>query len=647
MLRARVMLPPRVSARLYVPLLLAASAALALGAARGDSATIDEPGHLVSVLAVWHEGDFRLSPDHPPLARLWAALPVFLGAHAWQAAGAPGWSDGDWWRFGPWVFERNDPERLLWPARAMMVGLLLATCLATWWVARRLFGPAAGGLALLLAALDPGFLAHGHYVTTDLPMTLAALVCLGTFAGLCREIRLGRLAAAAAALVALSLAKLAWVLALPALGAMALWAWWRPEPPLLALPGLTRRPLPGRARRAAWLLSLGALLALSLWAGVWAAYGFRYAALAGPDAARATMYPASVFGSPRPADMDEAWQMILRDPGTGRPREGLLPALVRGARQHRLLPEAYVYGLALLDRKSLQRVAYLRGEFYSGGRADYFPRVLAWKTPLPTLLLAGMGLAALALGRVRSRDVLLSVGLATFAVVYAAATLGAGLNIGQRHLLPLYPAVFVAAGAAAAWAETRLGRAAVPALAAWLCVSSLAAYPHFLGYFNELAGGWRRGHLLLADSNVDWSQDLVRLRDWTRARPGENVTLLQSGHAPWPRGLTARPLLPSDPLEPLAPLEPGWYVVSTNELLGLFKPYQREATWRDPRLRAGYRALWEGGRFDTAEAGRSFDALRRALLVSRLGARREDERIGTSLFAFRLGQADLELLTRP
>ncbi len=172
------MVLPRVCSRLYVPLLLAVCATLALGAASGDSPTIDEPGHLVAGLAVWHEGDFRMAPDHPPLARLWAALPVFLGSHAWQTLGRPGWSDGDWWRFGRWLFERNDPEALLWPARAMMVGLLVATCLATWWVARSLFGPTAGALALLLAAFDPGFLAHGHYVTTDMPMTLATLACL-------------------------------------------------------------------------------------------------------------------------------------------------------------------------------------------------------------------------------------------------------------------------------------------------------------------------------------------------------------------------------------------------------------------------------------------------------------------------------------
>ncbi len=451
------MVLPRVCSRLYVPLLLAVCATLALGAASGDSPTIDEPGHLVAGLAVWHEGDFRMAPDHPPLARLWAALPVFLGSHAWQTLGSPGWSDGDWWRFGRWLFERNDPEALLWPARAMMVGLLVATCLATWWVARSLFGPAAGALALLLAAFDPGFLAHGHYVTTDMPMTLATLACLGTFARLLAEIRLGRLVAAAAALVALSLAKLAWVLVLPALGAMALGAWLRSEAPLLARPGRAPVPLHGRARRAEWLAALAGLLALALWAGLWAAYGCRYAALTGPDADHATMYPGSVFGGPRPEDMEEAWELLLRDPQTARPREGLLPALVRVARRHRLLPEAYVYGLAYLDRKSQQRTAYLSGEIYAGGRVEYFPLTLAWKTPLPSLVLAGMGLAAVALGRARSQAPLLALGLGTFTVVYAVVTLGADLNIGQRHLLPLYPAVFVAAGAAAAWADTRVG----------------------------------------------------------------------------------------------------------------------------------------------------------------------------------------------
>src|SRR5688572_102213 len=121
------MLPPpmravvRAVARLHVPLLVAAAGALALGAALGDSATIDEPGHLAAGLAAWHGGDFRLAPDHPPLARLWAALPVFLLPHEWPGTDAPGWSDGNWFQFSRALFAANDPARLLAPSRAMMV----------------------------------------------------------------------------------------------------------------------------------------------------------------------------------------------------------------------------------------------------------------------------------------------------------------------------------------------------------------------------------------------------------------------------------------------------------------------------------------------------------------------------------------------
>jgi hypothetical protein len=388
-------------------------------------------------------------------------------------------------------------------------------------------------------------------------------------------------------------------------------------------------------------------MGLLLTAGIWAGYGFRYQALHGPDAARATMYPLALFGPPAPANMDEAWQLLLRDPRNGGARSGLVPGAVRVARRHRLLPEAYLFGLAALGRHQGGRVTYLDGAISVGGRAAYFPLAFLWKTPLPTLLLLAAGAAALAARRIPVGDLPLGVGLAAFSATYAGASLGAELNIGHRHLLPLYPAVFAVAGAGWAWAATRAGRAAVAALACAAAVSTGWSAPHFLAYFNEAAGGWRGGYRRLADSNVDWSQDLVRLRDWTRRHPGEPVALLQSGHAPWPRGLDVRPLLSREPGEPAAPMVPGVYAVSANELVGLFKPYQRAETWRDPRLRQAYDALWRGGRLESRQAQESFDALRRALLVSRLRARPADERVGASLFLYRLPAAEIDALTRP
>lgn len=637
----------RVLARLHVPLLVAASGALALVAALGDSATIDEPGHLAAGLAVWRAGDFRLAPDHPPLARLWASLPVFLSDHAWPPPDAPGWSDGNFFRFGRELFARNDPERLLLPARVMMILLLCATVVAVFAATRRLFGSGAAALALVLAALDPGLLAHGHYVTTDLPMALTALVAIASFARLVQGVTLPRVVAAGAALSAAFLVKLTALLLLPALVAMSLVAVARPRPLPVRLPRGEPIEIVSRGRRAAALAAVLAVIALLLTTGIWAGYGLRYQALHGPDAARATMYPLALFGPPAPANMDEAWRLLLRDPRSGEERSGLVPRAVRIARRHRLLPEAYLFGMAALGRHQAGRVTYLDGTISAGGRTAYFPLAFLWKTPVATLLLFAAGLAALAVRRIPVADLPLAIGLAAFAATYAAASLAADLNIGHRHLLPLYPVVFVVAGAGWAWAATTAGRLAVVALGCAAAVSTGWAAPHFLGYFNEAAGGPLQGFRRLADSNVDWSQDLVRLRSWTRRHPGVPVALLQSGHAPWPRGLAALPLIAREPGERVAPFGPGAYVVSANELVGLFKPYQRAASWRDARLLQAYEALWRGGRFDTKEAQETFDALRRARLVPRLAARPADARIGTSLFVYHLSAAELDDLTRP
>ena len=638
----------RILLRLHVPLLVATAAVLALVAALGDSATIDEPGNIAAGLAAWHVGDFRLAPDHPPLARLLTSLPVFLLPHRWPGTDAPGWSDGNWFQFSRALFAQNDPQRLLVPARAMMVLLLVATCLAVWKITRVLFGATAAGLALALAAFDPGLLAHGHYVTTDLPMTLAALLVLGTCARLLRAVTPGRVAAAAAALASLFLVKLAAAVVVPALVVMAAAAVWRDVPIRVAFqPSLPGRDMATRAARAATVAALAAALALAAWAGLWAGYGFRYAAPSGPDAAGVVVYPRALYGPPYPKDADEGWALLLRDGRTGRLREGVGTALLHAARRHRALPEGYLLGWAMLGRQTQGRVGYLDGEIYTGGRLAYFPAAFLWKTPLPTLLLTALGLGLVGLGRVRVGDPVLAAGLGAFVGAYALASLAADLNIGHRHLLPVYPALFAVAGAAGAWATTRVRQLGIGLACAWLAASTLAGSPHFLGYFNEAAGGWREGYRRLADSNVDWGQDLLRLRDWTRGHPGEPVALLQSGHAPWPRGLEVLPLVAREPGERIAPLGPGVYVVSANELVGLFKPYQRAASWRDPHLLQAYEALWRGGRFDSQQAQESFDALRRARLVPRLAERPADDRIGTSLFVYRLSAPELDELTRP
>jgi hypothetical protein len=108
------------------------------------------------------------------------------------------------------------------------------------------------------------------------------------------------------------------------------------------------------------------------------------------------------------------------------------------------------------------------------------------------------------------------------------------MNIGVRHLLPIYPLLLIAIGMAAArmWAARPRTTAVVLALAGiGLAIETLSAYPNFIPFFNTMAGGSRGGLRLLSDSNLDWGQDLPLLAAWQRANPNQKLYLAYFGTA--------------------------------------------------------------------------------------------------------------------
>ncbi len=115
------------------------------------------------------------------------------------------------------------------------------------------------------------------------------------------------------------------------------------------------------------------------------------------------------------------------------------------------------------------------------------------------------------------------------AAFYFAVAVAMRLDIGQRHLLPVYPFLYVLAGSLALeWKRFRRPARIVTAilLLLWIAVSSQFVFfpfnhqpwqkvaPHYLSYFNELAGGPANGYKELVDSNLDWGQDLRALKPW-------------------------------------------------------------------------------------------------------------------------------------
>jgi hypothetical protein len=475
---------------------VALQAGLAIDSMRGSSATFDEGAHLPAGYTHLVLGDHRLNPEQPPLVKLLSAAPL-LAVRPVLKEEARSWAEARQWEFGrSFLYRWNDADRLLFLGRLPIVALGSCLVVAVFLETRRRFGDGAAAAALLLAALSPEVLAHGALVTTDLAFALFFFLSVAAFSRVCEEATPRRVVAAGLATGAAFATKFSAPILVPLFLLL-----------LLALPGARRRRLP---------VALAGIFALALLV-VWASYGFR-AALS-PD--------ASVRAALR-AELEA-------------PIGGPLLRVAVAAAKAGVLPEDFARGLVFVMKHSEARRTFLLGELSEHGFPQYFLVTFLLKTPVPLLLLTGLAVARI--GRLPRRD---AVFLWLPVVVYAAFTLTRGLQIGHRHLLPVYPFLFVAAGEAAfrvrAW-RPPAGLALVTALGLWYAGGSLRQHPHHLAYFNEIGGGPANGWRLLVDSNLDWGQDLKRLAAWMRENGVARVKLSYFGSAdPWYYGIDSEAL---------------------------------------------------------------------------------------------------------
>jgi hypothetical protein len=546
-----------------VAFLLALFAACGAWSALGSSATFDETTHLPAGLTYLDRLDFRHNPEHPPLPKMWAALPLWMAGGERPDYRSPNWvgthvppqdprrSRADQWKFGYEFLNgrigdpvRKDPRRLLMPARLFMLLPGIALGLLIHAIARDRWGRNGGLVALATYAISPAALSHAGLVTTDLPAALGLAATVWCFIRFTRRPGFRGAAAVGVALGASLLTKYSALLTGPILVVMAV-VW--------AASGHFSRDPAGRGRwRAAVAGLAGAFLAA--YVVLWAGYAFRYAAVTDPG------YRLE-------------WEMLDK-------ARGPIASAIAWARDARILPEAWLFGLAYAQGGASARLAFLNGEQSVTGWWYYFPEAFFLKTPPAVLLLALWGLlAALVKTRGRSLEGWL---LAIPPLLYLAVSMAGNLNIGHRHLLPLYPFLFVAAGGAAAFLEgPRLRAAAVWGLLAGCLLSFALATPRYLSYFNFIAGGARGGWRYLVDSNIDWGQDLPALKKWTDAHGGTSVDLAYFGTAdPKAYGIPHRKVVRVHDFEPGEPsVRPGsgdLLAVSVTLLQGVYLEADRE-----------------------------------------------------------------------
>ena len=468
----------RFHARLVIACLLGIAAVRVMGTYRAVGQTSDEPPHLAAGLEWIDRARFEYEPKHPPLARVAAALGPFLDGR--RPTGNP-----DIWLEGNAILaDGPDYRRTLALARFGILPFFVLAILSTWWWGRRLAGPEAGILAGLLVTTLPAMLAHAGLVTTDMALTgmfgVTSVLAVRWF----ERVDAWSSIALGAGIALTVLAKLSALLFLPIAGAV-----------ILASRVFSREPADPAQPRQPWVKGvLTAVLAFGL--VIWTGYRFSLGTVADTRDV-----PAAAKTSPPPA---------------------------RGIAAARIIPAPeFIVGVHQLKRHATRgHKSFLLGQVGSHGWWYFFPVAIAVKTPVPFLVLAAAGVIALLRRRPRPWWALIPV---IVPVCLVLAVMPSRINIGVRHLLPIFPLLGAVAGAGAV-ALARLparravfGKVAVAALVAWQVVSTTRAHPDYLSWFNFLAGS--RPDYVLVDSDFDWGQDMNALADTLRARGATSVTL--------------------------------------------------------------------------------------------------------------------------
>jgi Dolichyl-phosphate-mannose-protein mannosyltransferase len=449
-----------------------------------DSLTFDEGDHIFAGYMSLKHHDFGLNPEHPPLVKMIAAVPLIgLDLHEPQLQNRF-FKDEAYQSGRDFVFQ-NDHEKVIFRARMAASIFALLVALLAFLMAREMFGTGAGFIALALIVFEPNFLAHGALVTTDTGAAASLLASIYAFYRYVKSPSWGRVVVLGLAAGLFFIVKHSAVLL----------------PPILILLAITELLRPRQAHDETRLRQAARLAGALVIAGIiavgvmWACYGFRYTAR--PAGLQMNPPLEKALGNLRPAEA-KAITMMAR---------------------FKVLPESWLYGLADVRSVANTWPCYVFGKIYAHGVWFYFPVAFVIKATLATLIFLPLIVYAIATGKLRSWREILFLSLPPG--LYFCISMTSSLNIGVRHILLVFIFLLVLASGAA-WSLIQNDRRWIWTIAALLIfhvVSSLRAFPtSYIPYANELWGGPTAVHKYLTDSTTDWGQQLKAVKRYIDER---------------------------------------------------------------------------------------------------------------------------------
>lgn len=542
--------------------------------ARNDSPIYDEIAHIPAAYSYLTKHDMRLNPEHPPLLKDLAAFPLVfmhLNFDTTQSFWEENPNDAEWNAGKYFLYQAgNNPEKIIFWSRLPIILLSLILGLFIFFWTKKLAGIMAGFLALIFYAFDPNILGHNHYVTTDLGIAAFFTFALFYFIKFLKNPSWKNVFFGGIFLGLLQLAKFSSVLIFPILGLM-----------LLVYPLVKKNNLIGSAKTKEKFKRLGEYLGKGILAFgisillVWA------------------IYQLNTFAMPT-EKLPQIMQHYFH-PDDQAKNQALNQALVKNLtslnKKTYFAPLAdYLFGIArVFQRVAGGNVTYFMGEVSVDGFLSYFPIVFLIKEPLPIIFLIIFAFAfsfwqisrklknapesllkkswKSLIDYIRTSPAEFSMLL--FIFLYLVISITGRLNIGLRHLFPIFPFIYILLAKKIAefikkthHREIKIfSSIIIMSFLAWLIIETIAVFPNYVSYFNELAGGPKNGYHYVTDSNADWGQDLIRLRSFLAQHPEiEKIRVDYFGLADLNYYLGNRYI---SWWRDRRPIESGWYAIST------------------------------------------------------------------------------------
>jgi hypothetical protein len=535
-----------------IGLLMVCYAAALVYQTRRTGLTVDETSHFAAAYMYWLGEDVLSPADAPPLTRaICGWVPRVLGAP--QPRDTNGWKLRDAYLMGAEILDRPNirARRLLFYTRLPFLAFPLLIVWLLWHWGRQLFGDWIGLYLAVACALEPTIMGHGVLINSDVPAAFGAL----------------------------------WF-------AYAAWRYWR---------------IPTRGRLLTLTLATVVAVLTKFTLLPLAAVGFGLALWKGPRLLGAVGIPLAVYAGILAASQFQAQAVppleIQQFAGAGVPRWALAGVTLLARLPW---PLQFVRGLLFIggSLRGNGFTGYMLGHKIDGWVPLYFPLAWAIKFPIPLQLLTVAGVAALLVRMGRREAGAADLPIWGPALFFFGSAAMSNFHIGFRHVLPSLPFFILGGGfALARWGGHGTIRLALALSLAWLAASALRVYPHGISYFNEWRGGPVEGWRYLADSNIDWGQDLPGLGVYVERYRTERIKTFIFGydnpyHYLKQGSLDPQPL-PSPGNSALVHYynpQPGIYAVSVNYLTGFLFPagYEDYLSYfrrRPPDARAGYSIL--------------------------------------------------------